>query len=226
MFIFLDTETTGKEAEDRLCQLAYKTETGTPVNELFNPGRPISVEAMSINHITNEMVKDKPSFKGTETWQELQELLRSENNILVAHNAQFDVEMLKKEDIAPQKFICTLKLARYLDKDGVIPLFNLQYLRYYLGLNVEAQPHSAIGDIMVLEALFQRIHAKAVDEFGDETTEKMVEISKSPVLIRRMPFGKHKGQKMDKVPRDYLEWLLTTDLDEDLEYSVKHYQGL
>ncbi len=56
--------------------------------------------------------------------------------------------------------------------------------------------------------------------------KKMIEISKSPVLIRRMPFGKHKGQKMDKVPRDYLEWLLTTDLDEDLEYSVKHYQGL
>ncbi len=225
MFIFLDTETTGKEAEDRLCQLAYKTEDGTPVNELFNPGRPISVEAMSINHITNEMVKDKPSFKGTETWQELQELLRSENNILVAHNAVFDVEMLKKEDIVPQKFICTLKLARYLDKDGVIPLFNLQYLRYYLGLNVEAQSHSAIGDIMVLEALFQRIHAKAVDEFGDEATDKMVEISKNPVLIRVMPFGKHKGQKMDKVPRDYLEWLLTTDLDEDLEYSVKHYLG-
>ncbi len=93
MFVFLDTETTGKEAEDRLCQLAYKTETGTPVNELFNPGRPISVEAMSINHITNEMVKDKPTFKGTETWQELQGLLRSENNILVAHNAVFDMNI-------------------------------------------------------------------------------------------------------------------------------------
>ena len=57
MFIFLDTETTGKEAEDRLCQLAYKTETGTPVNELFNPGRPISVEAMSIRDIVKCCVR-------------------------------------------------------------------------------------------------------------------------------------------------------------------------
>ena len=54
----------------------------------------------------------------------------------------------------------------------------------------------------------------------------MVEISKNPVLIRVMPFGKHKGQKMDKVPRDYLEWLLTTDLDEDLKYTVGHYLPL
>jgi exodeoxyribonuclease X len=171
------------------------------------------------------MVKDKPSFKGSETWQELKELLKSENNILVAHNAQFDMGMLKKEKITSQKYICTLKLARYFDKDGVIPQFNLQYLRYYSGLNVEATAHDALGDIMVLEALFQKIHAKAVEEFGDEATDKMVEISKNPVLIQVMPFGKHKGQKMDKVPRDYLEWLLTTDLDEDLEYTVGHYLG-
>lgn len=60
MFIFLDTETTGTDEDDRLCQLAYKTEDGTVVNELFHPGKPISIDAMSIHHITNDMVKDKP----------------------------------------------------------------------------------------------------------------------------------------------------------------------
>jgi DNA polymerase-3 subunit epsilon/exodeoxyribonuclease X len=67
MFIFLDTETTGKDEDDGLCQLAYKTEDGTVVNKLFNPGKPISIEAMSIHHITNEMVKDKPLFQNSET---------------------------------------------------------------------------------------------------------------------------------------------------------------
>ena len=38
-----------------------------------------------------------------------------------------------------------LKLARYLDKNGVIPKYNLQYLRYYLGLEIEAMPHDALG---------------------------------------------------------------------------------
>ena len=63
MFIFLDTETTGTDKDDRLCQIAFKTEAGLIVNELFNPGKPISIEAMSIHHITNEMVMDKPLFK-------------------------------------------------------------------------------------------------------------------------------------------------------------------
>ena len=60
MFILLDTETTGTDEDDRLCQIAFKTETDLIVNELFNPGKPISIEAMSIHHITNELVKAIP----------------------------------------------------------------------------------------------------------------------------------------------------------------------
>ena len=69
MFIFLDTETTGNGPDDRLCQLAFKTDENFIVNELFNPGMPILIDAMSIHHITNEMVKDKPPFKGSDTWK-------------------------------------------------------------------------------------------------------------------------------------------------------------
>jgi len=45
MFIYLDTETTGSGTTDRLCQIAFKTDTGTTSDELFNPNMPISVEA-------------------------------------------------------------------------------------------------------------------------------------------------------------------------------------
>ena len=38
-----------------------------------------------------------------------------------------------------------------------------------------------------------------------------------------MPFGKHKGQKMDQVPTDYLNWLKKTDIDEDLAYTVQYH---
>ena len=58
MFIYLDTEATGSGPEDRLCQIAFKTGDGITVNELVNPGMSISVEAMSIHHITNEMLAD------------------------------------------------------------------------------------------------------------------------------------------------------------------------
>ena len=36
---------------------------------------------------------------------------------------------------------------------------------------------------------------------------------------------KHKGLKMAEAPKDYLQWLSGTDLDEDLAYTVRHYLG-
>ena len=112
-------------------------------------------------------------------------------------------------------------MARHFDKDGVIPRYSLQYLRYYLKLNVDATPHTALGDILVLEALFHRIHVKALEEFGDDVVDRMIEVSNNPVLYRRMPFGKHKGIKMEEVPVDYLQWLAGTDLEEDMRYTVE-----
>jgi hypothetical protein len=32
MFIYLDTETTGSGPEDKLCQIAFKTDTGTTMD--------------------------------------------------------------------------------------------------------------------------------------------------------------------------------------------------
>jgi DNA polymerase III epsilon subunit-like protein len=138
MFIFIDTETTGTGPEDRLCQIAFKPEGGPAVCQTFNPGRPISIDAMPIHHITNRMVQGKPPFRGSDTHAQLQSLIRNDDNVIVAHNARFDVDMLNREGIYPPRVICTLKLARYLDKNGVIPKYNLQYLRYFLNLEIEA----------------------------------------------------------------------------------------
>ena len=49
------------------------------------------------------------------------------------------------------------------------------------------------------ETLFGRIHAKANDEFGTFAIDKMVEITKNPALLARMPFGKHKGLKFEEI---------------------------
>jgi len=99
----------------------------------------------------------------------------------------------------------------------------LQYLRYYLNLNVSAKAHDAFGDTLVVEALFKRIYAKIVEQFGDAATNHMVDISSKPVLYRRMPFGKYKGMMMEEVPVDYLQWLATTNLETDMAYTVRHY---
>ena len=225
MFIYLDTETTGTGPDDRLCQLAFKTEQGMIVNELFNPGKPIAIEAMAVHHITNEMVKDRPPFRDSSDYNQLSGLVSDQNNVIVAHNAKFDIGMLQNEGIDPPNVICTLKLARFLDKDGVIPQYNLQYLRYFLDLRVEATAHDALGDILVLEKLFDRIHARIKNECPENSKEEMIRISNVPILIARMPFGKHKGMLMREIPTDYLEWLYGTDLDEDMEHTLRYYLG-
>jgi len=160
MFIYLDTETTGTGPDDRLCQIAFKPENGPAVCELFNPGKPVSINAMSIHHITEKMVADKQSFQESDEHAELKKLVSDINNVIVAHNAKFDMKMLQMEGIYTPRVICTLKLAQYLDKKGVIPKYNLQYLRYYLGLEIEATAHDALGDVLVLEGLFSRLNTK------------------------------------------------------------------
>jgi DNA polymerase III alpha subunit (gram-positive type) len=89
--IFLDTETTGIGAEDRLCQVAYKFKE-KEANAFFKPEIPISVEAMAISHVTNKMVANKEKFVDSEMKTEL-------NNIILDREKQLgDALMLMKRD--------------------------------------------------------------------------------------------------------------------------------
>ncbi len=138
--VFLDTETTGNALlEDRICQVCYSFANKIHC-QYFKPPIPISIKAQSITHITNKMVAGAEKFSTSKMKNDLQKLLA--DNILVAHNAAFDISMLAKEGVEIPKFICTLKLARFLDEDNKIPEYNLQYLRYYLDLDVEADSHT------------------------------------------------------------------------------------
>jgi DNA polymerase III epsilon subunit-like protein len=82
MFISLDTETTGTDPDDRLCQLAFKTRQGIIVNELFNPGKPIAIEATAVHHITHEMVQDKSPFKTSPAHNQLSTLIAEPANVI------------------------------------------------------------------------------------------------------------------------------------------------
>ncbi len=229
--IFLDTETTGNEiGKDRLCQICFETSKDIKTC-YFKPPIPVSVKAMSINHITNKMLADKEPFAGSETAKELQNLLNE--GILVAHNANFDCLMLEAEGLKIPKKICTLRLARYLDKENIIPEYSLQFLRYYLNLDIDAHAHNAEDDVKVLHALFNRLLEKMKKETADEKAviEKMIEISNRPSLFLKFNFGKYNGELVEnvlKTDKRYLEWMLgekskTPDNEEDWIYTLKHY---
>jgi DNA polymerase III epsilon subunit-like protein len=236
--IFLDTECTGTEAEDRIIQVAFKDSGGLyAVNELFKPPLPIKIEAMAVHHITEKMVEGKYPFQGSLAKDELEYLVKV-GGIVVAHNAKFDLGMLLKEGTEVPKHICTLKVARYLDPEGRFSSHSLQYLRYALGLEVEGVAHDAYGDVLVLERLFERLLKKMEERAPNGSDpeawalEKMMEISQLPSLLARCAFKKHKGKPWADVAKedpDYLRWLLgekrkeNSPDDEDLVYTLQFY---
>lgn len=234
--IFLDTETTGTGSQDRICQVAYKF-LGQESEALFKPPLPIEVAAMAVSHITNRMVVDKEPFKNSPMQQALAEIF-SEEHIFVAHNAQFDVEMLRKEGLAVAQTIDTLKVAQALDMEGVVPKYSMQYLRYYYDLVVENAPaHDALGDIRVLEKLFDFFYDQMLVTLKDEQKVliEMMAISARPVLIKRFNFGKYMGWKVSEVlaeNKNYLAWLFNQKImarerdeenDEDWIFTLDYY---
>lgn len=240
--VFLDTETTGNKPEDVLCQIAYrivipKEGEQETFCKLYKPAIPIPPEASAVTHITNKMVADKEPFKESKDFSKIKSLLEDNDSIFIAHNAKFDVGMLEKEGINPKNVICTLRLARELDKENKIPQYRLQYLRYYLDLELEAQAHDALGDVIVLEKIFERLFKKMMDEYSDEekVIKEMLDISSRPSLMKNINFGKHAGKTVKEVSEidpGYLKWLLAQkeennpENEEDWIYTLKYYLGM
>ena len=195
----------------------------------------MSVKSMSVTHITNKMLADKKPFDGSEMKKELQALLK--DGVLVAHNAKFDIGILKAEGIEVPRYICTLRIARHLDENSVIPEYNLQFLRYYLDLEIDGNAHDAECDVKTLCAIFDRQFSKIKESFKEEkeseekAIQKMLEISSKPTLFKKFNFGKYKDQKISDVllsDRGYLEWMLgekskTPDPEEDWIFTLQSY---
>lgn len=234
-FVLLDTETTGADQEDRICQLAFITKTKEKVEyfmDFCKPPLPIKFGAMAVNHITNESVADKPDFNDTESARKLDEL-NNEKSVLVIHNAKFDLDMLEKEGfVLNMPLIDTYRCIRHLEPD--LDSHALQYLRYALGfykeenefaaqLGAEVKAHDALGDVIVLNFLMSYL----VKALGDEANkiDKLIELTQQPILVKKFRFGKYKGQMIKDVANydsSYLDWMLkNADLDEDLRFSIE-----
>lgn len=233
MFLFLDTETTGKD-NARLVQLAYESfDKKVQCNSYYKPPIPIEIGAMSVHRITNDAVANNAAF--ADDFVVRGELVSCLSDmILVAHNAQFDVGILKTEGIDVPRYICTLKLAQH-----ILPLqeqYKLSYLYYafhcYRDEGAVGNAHDAKEDIRMLRLVFDKLWTEWTllhPEWNkQEAVEQLVKLSMEPMLMKFMPLGKYKGQTFEQVAvrdRDYLNWMMykMENKGVDLTHTLKHY---
>ena len=217
----VDVETTGLDPDhDRVVELAVvsvfenRREYGAPIyNSLVIPGIPIPAAASAIHHIVDADIENGEAV----TFNYAVSVVYSCDHagVLAAHNAAFDSAFMPSDG----KWICTMRVAKHLWPDA--PGYGNQVLRYWLDLPVDSDcvPHRALGDAEVTAQLLLKELALV-----DGSVERLLELTETPVLLKTVSFGKHRGQLWKDVPKDYLEWAVTTAWDDpDVAHTIKLY---
>ncbi len=232
--VILDTETTGIGKNDRVIQLAYITMNEEIVKYKANYALPqnvsISLEAMMTHHITPRMLEKCEAFAAN--------LHDFKNSVVIAHNAKFDCDILKKEGVEFGDVIDTLSVFRAVWRG--MPNHKLQYLRYALGVDDiydlgRIDAHDALSDVTILWALVELASVQMTLEDMIEASKGVVKDGKSePIMLMNFTFGKYNGRKILDVAKEdtqYCEWLYSkiTESPEpknaDLAFTLKSILG-
>lgn len=178
-YVVVDVETTGiSPSEHRVTEIgAVKLEDGIvqgTFNSLVNPGRPIPGEITALTGISQEMVQKAPHWAGVHPY--FLDFLGSA--VLIAHNASFDLGFINSEmrlvgeSPLGNLHLCTLKLARRLDKK--LPDHRLDTLASHYGVSV-LDRHRALGDAMAAGKIFLGMLGR-FRELGFQTLRQVKEL--------------------------------------------------
>lgn len=161
-FTIFDTETTGMSpCFDRIVEIAaVKIDIDgfhTRFHSLINPQCNIPSQVTQIHHISDEMVRDAPTF--SKVGRNFLEF--SENSTLVAHNARFDLSFLQESLNREQ---LPLWNGKTMDSIPIIKTafpglasYSLQNLRIHFGLGTDCDgpAHRAFADVEWTLEIFQ-----------------------------------------------------------------------
>lgn len=167
--LIIDTETTGlwENKSTRLdhqpeciefCGLTLNPNTDHIIDvfdQLIRPTTPISADITRMNNINNEMVRNAPAFKTVAP--DIRDLIeRSE--IVVAHNAAFDVgiidlefERLGQTKIAWPRIICTVEATVHIKgyRQSLASLYELLFNERFEGAHRARTDVEALARIVV-----------------------------------------------------------------------------
>jgi DNA polymerase III subunit epsilon len=224
----IDLETTGTNlATDRIVELAIVrvSSDGTRLvkRKLINPQMPIPKGASDVHGITNEMVKDAPTFK--QVANEIKQFI--EGCDIGGYNSnRFDIPLLVEEFLrAGQEF--SVDGRKLIDVQRVFHLMEQRTLsaayKFYCDKILEGA-HGAEADAMatfeILCAQVERypnlgVTLEAICKFCGE--EDLVDFARRFIKVdckEVFNFGKHKGRPVEdvlKMEPQYYDWMMKGD---------------
>ena len=237
--IFFDLETTGvNAAKDKIVEISYikvypngKEESNTI---RINPGRHIPEEATAVHHITDDDVKNCPSFK--DVAKELSRVFEG-CDIAGFNSNRFDLPLLVEEflaagvniDMTKRKFIDVQTIFHKMEQRTLVAAY-----KFYCGKNLE-DAHSADADTRatyeVLKAQLDRYPSLQNDvDFLSEfsTQNKNVDFAGRIIYndenVEVFNFGKHKGCPVEEVfrtiDRGYYDWMMQGDFPQNTKNVI------
>jgi DNA polymerase III subunit epsilon len=258
--IFFDIESTGLNVlKDRILQIAFikYTKDHLEPQELFmliNPGIPISEEAYAVHGISNDMVRNKPTF--AQVGHEIYNFIG--NADIAGYNSdRFDVPMLMEEfhriglefDLSKRRLIDiqkifykmeprTLKAAYRLycggdlsdahdalaDARATVEVFKGQLLRYE---NVDYIDADGGVHPAPIKNDISAIASFISDDTMLDVTQRLKYNAKGEVIFN---FGKYTGQVVSQVFRmepNYYHWIMEKDFSAQVKQIVKKiFEGM
>jgi DNA polymerase III subunit epsilon len=226
---FFDLETTGVNlSTDRIVEIAIikimPDGNRLVKRKLINPEMPIPQQVIDIHGITNEMVKDAPTFK--QAANELKQFL--DNCDIAGYNSnRFDVPVLMEEFLRAGLDV-DLSNRRMVDVQHIFysmePRTLSAAVKYYCGREL-ADAHSAEADVnATIEVLLAQLDryeqlgnsvASILEVVGEE---KIVDYARRFVFddkgVEVFNFGKHKGRPVVQVLKaepQYYDWMMRGD---------------
>ncbi len=252
--VFFDIESTGLNViKDRILQIAlikYSKDKDEP-EELFmliNPGVPISEEAFAVHGISNDMIRNKPTF--AQVGKQIYDFIG--NADLGGYNSdRFDIPMIMEEfhrigldfDISKRRLIDAQKIFYKMEPRTLKAAYKL-----YCNGNLD-DAHDALADARATVEVFkgQLLRYQDVDytdpdgnvqaapiknDIGAiadfiydpsmlDATQRLKTNAKGEVVFN---FGKYNGQLVShvfKIEPNYFHWIMDKDFSAQVKLIVK-----
>ncbi len=240
--IFFDLETTGTSVtSDRIVEISlikvFPDGSTEEKSRRINPECHIPEASSAIHHITDDDVKDAPTFR--QIAKSLHEMF--DNCDIAGFNSnKFDVPLLIEEfgraglsfDVAGRNFVDVQGIFHKMEQRTLVAAY-----RFYCGKDL-SDAHSAAADARATyEVLLSQLDrypelkndVKALSEFSSggknvDLAGRMIYNDNNEPIFN---FGKNKGKKVKDVVRHepgFIQWILQGDFPKETKDQVRRLQ--